>query len=411
MNKYIVTVASVVFAMCAIADFDGDFNKAIESVALSGGGKVIVPAGEWPSDGPIRLLSNVELHLDEGAVIVFSDDFTKYLPAVKTSWEGIPCYNYSPLVYAFGCTNVAITGKGTFAPKMDFWKKWFDRPKSHMDATEFLYYAMSTNMPVTARDVTKLAGSDMRPDLMQFNNCKNILLEDFKIRSSPFWCVHLLESEDIVVRGIDVSAHGRNNDGIDIETCRNVLVENCRFDQGDDAVVIKSGRNQDAWRLGKCTENVEIRNCEVIDGHVLLGIGSEMAGGVRNVYMHDCKMTGKVLNVFYMKTNERRGGFIENITMKDCVVEAKGPKPPKGVVCIETDVLYQWARLPTFDVKVTPIRNIVAENVHVDRAEHLLYLSGDKRDPIDGVTLKNVTCDKVSGERVVIKNAKNVSIY
>ena len=247
----------------------------VDAVAEKGGGKVVVPAGEHVCAGPIRLRSNVELHLAEGARIVFSDNPEAYLPAVPTSWEGVECLNYSPLVYAYGCTNVAITGKGTFAPKMGFWRTWFGRGKGHMEATRRLYDWCSFNAPLETRDLTKIPEANVRPHLMQFNRCKNIRLEGFKIRESPFWTIHLYLCDGAVVRGLDVYAHGHNNDGIDIEMTKNVLVENCRFDQGDDAVVIKSGRNHDAWRLDTPSENIEIRNCTVVNGHVLLGIGSK----------------------------------------------------------------------------------------------------------------------------------------
>ena len=210
----------------------------IDAVAEKGGGKIVVPAGEHFSAGPIRLRSNVELHLEEGARIVFSDNPRDYLPVVPTSWEGVECLNYSPLVYAYGCTNVAITGKGTFAPKMDFWRKWFGRGKGHMEATRRLYDWCSFNAPMEERDLTKISESNVRPHLIQFNHCKDVRLEGFKIRESPFWTIHLFLCDGAVVRGLDVYAHGHNNDGIDVEMTKNVLVENCRFDQGDDAVVI-----------------------------------------------------------------------------------------------------------------------------------------------------------------------------
>ena len=385
------------------------FAKAVAACSESGGGRVIVPQGEWFT-GAIHLKSNVELHLEEGAKIVFSDDPADYLPAVHTTWEGVELKNYSPLVYAYCATNVAITGSGEFAPKMAHWRKWFSRPPSHMAFTKALYGWCCRVSPLEERDATKMEGSNARPHLLQFNRSSNILLDGFKIRESPFWTIHLYHCENAVVRNLDVFAHGHNNDGIDIEMTRNVIVEDCRFDQGDDAVVLKAGRNQDAWALGRPTENVVVRNCEIVDGHVLLGVGSEMSGGVRNVYMHDCRMVGNALNVFYMKTNERRGGFIENIYMKDCTVNAIGKKPPFSVVGIETDVMYQWRNLPTVDVKVTKIRNIVAENVHANSAKHLLAVYGDKRDEVDGVTLKNVTCDNVTDERIIVVNAKNVIV-
>ena len=383
--------------------------KAIAAASEAGGGRVVIGKGTWLS-GAIHLKSNVELHLEDGAKLVFTDEPSDYLPSVHTSWEGVELLNYSPLIYAYGCTNVAITGKGVLAPEMGRWRKWFARPPSHMAFTAALYDWCSRTAPVAERDALKIPGSNARPHLIQFNRSKNILLEDFSIRASPFWTIHLYHSEDAVVRGLDVFAHGHNNDGVDIEMTRNVVVENCRFDQGDDAVVLKAGRNQDAWALARPTENVVVRNCTIADGHVLLGVGSELSGGVRNVYMHDCHMKGSVRNAFYVKTNERRGGFVENIYLKDCTVEASGKDIPGSALGVETDVLYQWRNFPTHEVRVTRIRNLVCENLHLSRARHLLALYGDKREPIEGVTLKNVTCDKVDEEPIVCINASGVTI-
>ncbi len=385
------------------------FASAIAAAAEAGGGRVVVPPGEWLT-GPIHLKSNVELHLADGAKVVFTDDPADYEPAVPTTWEGVELLNYSPLVYAYGCTNVSITGSGMLAPRMGKWRTWFQRPPEHMAFTAALYDWGAKGVPLEERNALALPGSNARPHLIQFNRCSGILLEGFKIREAPFWTIHLYHSENAVVRGLDVYAHGRNNDGIDIDMTRNVLVENCRFNQGDDAIVLKAGRNQDAWRLARPTENVEIRNCEVVDGHVLLGVGSEMSGGVRNVYMHDCKMTGNVLNIFYMKTNERRGGFIENITMKDCTIETSSKRRPTSVVGIETDVMYQWRDLPTYEVRPTRIRNIRAENIKANRADHLLMVYGDSREPVDGVTLVNVACDEVAKTPLIVVNAKNVTV-
>lgn len=385
------------------------FADAIAACSAAGGGRVVVPAGEWLT-GAIHLASNVELHLADGARVVFTDNPEDYLPAVPTTWEGVEVMNYSPLVYAYGCTNVAITGKGTLAPKMDTWRKWFQRPPAHMAFTAALYEWCSKVSPIEVRDATAMRGSNARPHLVQFNRCANIHLEGFKIREAPFWTIHLYHSENAYLHNLDVYAHGHNNDGVDIEMTKNVIIEDCRFDQGDDAVVVKAGRNQDAWALNRPSENIVVRNCEIVDGHVLLGVGSELSGGVRNVYMHDCKMIGNALNVFYFKTNERRGGAIENIYMKDCTVEAIGKKPPNAVVGIETDVIYQWRQFPTYDVKITKFRNIVAENVRVNRANHLVCIHGDERLPVDGVTLKNVTCDDVKKEKIVVMNARGVTV-
>ena len=378
----------------------------IDATAAKGGGKVIVPAGEHFCAGPIRLRSNIELHLEEGAKLVFSDNPQDYLPAVPTSWEGVECLNYSPLVYAYGCTNVAITGKGTLAPKMDFWRKWFGHKGDGLRAaTRKLYDWCSFNAPLEERDLTKLPKSNVRPHLIQFNRCRNVRLEGFKIRESPFWTIHLYLCDGVVARGLDVYAHGSNNDGIDIEMTKNVLVENCRFDQGDDAIVIKAGRNQDAWRLATPSENIEVRNCTVVNGHVLLGVGSEMSGGVRNVYMHDCALESEALRLFYVKTNERRGGFVEDIRMEN----VKAKKVRYGVMSVETDVLYQWKEFPTHEVRVTPIKNLSIKNVEVEEADRLVHILGDARCPVDGVTVENVKVGKLhKSDR--IENAANVKV-
>ena len=212
------------------------------------------------------------------------------------------------------------------------------------------------------------------------------------------------------MRRVDIYSHGHNTDGIDIDMTKNVIVENCIFDQGDDAVILKAARNHDAWRLGRSTENVVVRHCTVRNGHVLMGAGSDVSGGIRNVLMHDCQMVGNVNNIFFVKTNERRGGFVENIYMKDCSVEMRGKSVPTSVVGIETDVLYEWRNLPTWEVRVTRIRNICAENVRAQRARHLLMVHGDARDPVDGVTLRNVTCGETTQEEIVVVNAKNVTM-
>ncbi len=379
-------------------DARGELQARIDACGAAGGGRVVVAPGEHFLKGPVHLRSGVELHLSDGARLVFADDPKFYLPSVMSSWEGVECRTLSPLVYAFGCTNVAVTGRGTIAPKMDFWRTWFDRPPSHRAALRQLYdWCSFQNVPPAERDVTKLPGSNVRPHLMQFNRCQNVRLDGFKIRGSPFWTIHLFLSEDCVVRNLDVQAHGRNNDGVDIEMTRNVLIENCTFDQGDDAIVVKSGRNRDAWRLATPSENIEIRNCRVKNGHVLLGVGSEMSGGVRNVWMHDCELLSDCLNLFYCKTNERRGGFIENIRMEN--VKAKSVR--RAVACVETDVLYQWKEFPTHEVKVTAISDLSLKNVSVESAKRLVHICGDKRRPVKNVTLENVRCAAVEKPDVV----------
>ena len=377
--------------------------RAIEACNKAGGGRVVIPAGEWLT-GPIHFKSNVNLHLAEGATLRFTDNPADYLPAVMTSWEGLECYNYSPLLYAFECENVAITGTGTLAPIMDNWRTWFKRPEPHMEALKQLYTKASTDVPVEERQMA-VGENNMRPHLIHFNRCKNVLLDSFKIRESPFWTIHLYLCDGGIVRNLDVYAHGHNNDGVDIEMSRNFLIEDCQFDQGDDAVVIKAGRNQDAWRLNTPSENIVIRNCTILQGHVLLGIGSEMSGGVRNVYMHDCEVRDSVFRLFFVKTNHRRGGFVENIWMKR--VKAKAMQ---RVMEVDMDVLYQWRHLvPTYQDSITRIRGLYMEDVTCERTQAIYDLKGDARRPIQEVELKNVTVGEVTEFVKRVVNAEQVT--
>ncbi len=365
-------------------------RRAIEECNAHGGGHVIVPRGTWRT-GAIHFMSNVDLHLEEGAVLRFTDRPDDYLPAVMTSWEGLECYNYSPLVYAFECENIAITGSGTLSPEMHTWRTWFSRPPEHLEALKTLYTMGSTDVPVVRRQMA--TGSEhLRPHLIHFNRCKNVLLDGFSIRESPFWTIHIYMCDGGIARKLDVRAHGHNNDGIDLEMTRNFLVEDCTFDQGDDAVVIKSGRNRDAWRLNAPCENIVIRRCTILAGHTLLGIGSELSGGVRNIFMHDCTAPKTVHRLFFVKTNHRRGGFVENIYMNN--IETGGAL---SVAEIDTDVLYQWRTLvPTYEKRITRIDGIHLSNIYCHEAKQIYDLKGDERLHTSNVSLSNIRVDRVA---------------
>lgn len=377
-------------------------SKAIDACNRAGGGRVVVPAGVWLT-GTVHFKSNVNLHLEENAVLNFTDNPSDYLPAVMTSWEGMECYNYSPLLYAFECENIAITGKGTLRPEMDRWRIWFKRPQPHLEALKQLYTMASTDVPVEQRQMA-VGDNHLRPHLIHFNRCKNVMLDGFKIRESPFWTIHLYMCDGGIVSNLDVKAHGHNNDGVDIEMSRNFLVENCSFDQGDDAVVIKAGRNRDAWRLDTPCENIVIRNCTILKGHTLLGIGSEMSGGIRNVYMHDCYAPNAVFRLFFVKTNHRRGGFIENIRMEN----VRGGTMQR-VLEIDTDVLYQWKDLvPTYEERITRIDGIYMNNITCQSADAIYELKGDARLPIKNVEITNVQVGEVNKFVKKVSNAENV---
>ncbi|WP_258104224.1 glycoside hydrolase family 28 protein [Marinoscillum sp. MHG1-6] len=374
---------------------------AISAGNKAGCGRVIIPKGEWLT-GKIHFKSNINIHLEEGAVLLFSAKPEDYLPPVNTSWEGMECYNYSPLIYAFNCQNVAITGNGLLKAKMDTWEVWFARPKAHMNSLKRLYTLASENVPVEDRQMVN-DSSNLRPHFIQFNRCRNVLLQDFSIKDSPFWVIHPYLSEHVTIRGVKVEAHGHNNDGVDPEMTRNMLIEDCVFDQGDDAIAIKSGRNQDAWRLNAPSKNIVVRNCLVKNGHQLLAVGSELSGGVENVFMDHCKVESgsKLFNLVFIKTNERRGGYVKNIHVTN--IEAGNTK--HGVLGIETDVLYQWRNLvPTYERRLTPISDVYLSNITAGDVEYISRVLAQEELPVKKVQLTNIIVGSVRGVSHIHEN-------
>ena len=409
-GKFEVNVPEFASRDFSIADFGAKegvkatdaFAAAMAECEKSGGGRVVVPKGKWLT-GAVHFRNNCNLHLAEGATLEFTDDPADY-PEVFTTWEGIECYNHSPLLYAFGVTNVAITGRGTIAPRMDFWRTWFERPPEHMKATEHLYYWCSTNAPLESRRLLALDRAHMRPHLIQFNRCGNVLLDGFRIRESPFWMIHLYHSENCVVRNLDTQAKGHNNDGVDIDMTKNVLVENCRFDQGDDGIVLKAGRNADAWRIGRCTENVVVRDCDLVNCHSLLGIGSELSGGIRNVWMTRCTVED-TFSMLRIKTGPRRGGFVENVFIDHCC----GRRMIR-VFNIFTSYTAQWGRFPDFELRRTKIRNINMSDCEAALASVGLELVGDRLMPPSGIRVRNVRIGRVVRAFTDVRNCLDVEL-
>ncbi len=378
--------------------------KAISAASEAGGGIVEITAGEWLT-GQVHLKSNVNLHLNKGAVLLFDDDPKDYLPAVNTSWEGMECMNYSPLIYAWKCKNIAITGEGTIKAKMNLWKVWGARPRPHMESLKRLYNMSYQNVPTEERLMVNDT-AHLRPHLIQFNRCENIRLEGFSIINSPFWTIHMYLSKNILLRKLNVYAHGHNNDGFDPEMSQNILVEDCQFDQGDDAIAIKSGRNQEGWRIQVPTKNLVIQNCTVKNGHQLIAIGSELSGGIENVYVHDCVVNdgAKMFHVVFIKTNERMGGYVNNIYIKNI----KAGKMDLGILGIETDVLYQWKNLvPTYVRKLTPIKNIYLENIKATNVKFESRILGQKEMPVENIFMKNVAADTIRDKMQIHENVIN----
>ena len=284
------------------------FDKAMALCQKNNGGTIIVPKGVYTLNGPIHFVSNVKLHLEDGAKIRFGSNPKDY-PLVLTSWEGTMLYNYSPMIYANSVENIAITGNGIIdGEAKNTWIKW--KPLEAKD--KFLSREMNhNNTPVKERIFGN--GHYLRPQLIQFFNSKNILVENVTIEDSPFWCVHLLRSKSITIRGVKYNAHNNNNDGIDPEYSSDILIENVLFDNADDNVAIKAGRDHEGRSNSDTpSENIVIRNCEFKGLHAIV-IGSEMSAGVRNVYVENSKFRGYLKRGIFIKTNSDRGGYVKDI--------------------------------------------------------------------------------------------------
>ncbi len=367
--------------------------RAIDRAHTAGGGRVIIPKGEWIT-GKVHLKSNVNIHLEKEAVLLFSEDPEDYLPAVLSTWEGMECYNYSPLIYAYQCKNIAITGEGEVKARMDTWKQWFGRPSGHMQGIKRLYNLAWERAPLEQRQMVNDT-AHLRPQFIQFNRCENILLEGIKITNSPFWTIHPYLCKNVVIRKVQVYAHGHNNDGVDPEMSQNVLIEDCVFDQGDDAIAIKSGRNPEGWRLKTPSKNIVVRNCVVKNGHQLVAIGSELSGGIENVFIDNCKVNegAKLMHLLFIKTNERMGGYVNNIHFSNI----QSGKIDMGVLGIETDVLYQWRTLvPTYEKRLTPIQNVFLTNISAGEVKFISRVLGQAELPVKNISLQNIKADKVN---------------
>lgn len=388
-------------------------RKAIATCHDAGGGRVIVPAGVFLT-GPIHLKSNVNLYVSEGATLLFSTTPSDYLPAVFTRWEGMECMGYSPLIYAFEQENIAVTGSGTLdgqattenwwpwkGDKEDGWKSGMPNQKN---ARAKLFEMAEAGTPVEKRIFAD--GSYLRPMFIQPYRCKNVLIEGVTVKNSPMWELNPVLCTNITVRGVTVRSHGPNNDGCDPESCRDVLIENCVFDTGDDCIAIKSGRNTDGRRLAVPAENHIIRNCKMEDGHGGVVIGSEISGGCRNIFVENCEMNSPDLDrALRFKTNSHRGGVIENIYVRNVRVGQV-----KQAVIL-ADFFYEEGDSGKFD---PVLRNIFIENLTSGKSPHVFFLRGYKRAPIGRIELVNCRFEGVSKPSVISEASeivmKNVAI-
>lgn len=377
-------------------------KKAIEACHAAGGGRVLVPKGTFLT-GAIHLLSNVELHVSEGATLLFSTNPQDYLPVVRTRFEGSELYNYSPLIYAYEQENIAITGTGMLdgQASLESWWYWVNGKKSREDNLQNQPHSIPRLLNLVAEGKPleqRIFGENayLRPSFIQPFMCKNILVEGVTIKRPPMWMLHPVLSENITVRNVKFYSQGApNGDGCNPEASKYILIEDCVFNTGDDCIAIKSGRNRQGYDGGLPTENIIIRNCKMQDGHGGIVIGSETSGGVRNVYAYDCEMSSPHLErALRLKSNKYRGGVIENIFVKNIKV---------GQVRNAAIIINQnyFEKAASGKIRYTTYRNIFVENMTCEKADYAIQLLGLKEHPIENVKIINSSFNNIKKESIL----------
>ncbi len=410
------------------------FNKTIEECANNGGGKIIVPKGMWLT-GPIHFKSNINLHLENGAHIQFTKNYDDY-PLIESNWEGYDQYRCTSPIMGRNLTNIAITGNGIIDGAGEAWRyvkkskltvgewkallksggvvdesgnNWWPSSEAR-DAVELLAQLKKENKKIT-REQAEKHKVFFRPVLLSFISCKNVWLDGVTFQNSPAWNLHPLWCENVILTNVNVRNpwYSQNGDGIDVESCKNVLIYNCKFDVGDDALCMKSGRDKEGRDRGIPTENVVIQDCVVYHGHGGFTIGSEMSGGVKNIKIDNCNFIGTDVGLRF-KSTRGRGGVVENIYisnifMKDIPTEALSFNMYYGGFAPTDDKSAEEKSKAAKLVEVseeTPIfRNIYMENIYCDGAEDAVIFQGLPEMPIANMELKNS----------VMKAKRGVSIY
>ena len=401
------------------ADCTQAFEKAIAKCHEAGGGRVVVPAGEFVS-GAIRLRSNVNLHVSAGATIRFTRDMKKY-PLVFTRWEGVELMNFSPFIYAFEQENIAITGKGTIDGNCDceHWWPWKGRvncgwkkgdPNQDNDRNQ-LFDMAEKRVPVAERVFGE--GHFLRPQFIQPYRCKNVLIEGVTVQNPPNWTMNPGLCEDVSILNVKVhnSPIAQNSDALDLESCRRVIVRDCTFDTGDDGICLKSGKDAAGRRIGVATEDVLIEGCTVYHAHGGFTIGSEMSGGVRNIRVDNCTFMGTDTGLRFKSTRGRGGAvekiYVSNVRMMDIPGDAinfnlfYGGKSPLDETAgiVETN-------FPPVTEETPQFRDIRIENVVCRGAKNAIVLQGLPEVPLRAFRLKSVSTTSQQG--VSVTDAENI---
>lgn len=342
----------------------------------------------------------MNLHLEAGAKLVFGSNPKDY-PNVLTSWEGTAVYNHSPMIYGIDVHDVAITGTGTIDGEgHGLWATWKPEETKGKQMSRDMNH---NETPI--KDRVLGLGYKLRPQLVQFVNAKNVLIEDVKVEDSPFWCVHLLKSKSITLRGIRYDAHNKNNDGLDIEQSSDVLIENIAFNNADDNIAIKAGRDHDGRNNAHMpSENILVRNCKFQGLHALV-IGSEMSAGVKNVYVFDSEASGYLKRGIYLKTNSDRGGFIKNVHLEnirfgdveDAIYmtsnyhgEGSGKYPSKISDITISNVSFKTVSNAAIVIEGFPsyeVENVLLDHLNIESATNGMTLSNTKNIQFNEVVI------------------------
>jgi polygalacturonase len=383
-----------------VTDCSDAVRRAIAACAAAGGGRVVARGGTFLT-GPIHLRSHVNLVVEEGATIRFITDPRAYELFVLTRFEGTEMMGLSPLIYARDAADVAVTGAGTLDGQAsnEHWWNWNGNPRygwkqgegNQRQARSRLFRMAEDGVAVSERRFG--VDSFLRPNFIQPYHCRNVLIEGVTIRNSPMWEINPVLCTNVTVRNVTIDSRGPNNDGCDPESSRDVLIEGCRFNTGDDCIAIKSGRNADGRRINVPSENIIVRDCEMRDGHGGVTIGSEISGGVRHVYAERNRMDSPNLDrALRLKNNAMRGGVLEHIYMRDVTIGHLAD------AVLQVDFLYEEGPNGNYPPVV---RDVELLRVTSRKSNYALYLRGFEKATIDDIRVIDCTFDAVAKPDVV----------
>jgi polygalacturonase len=372
-------------------------RSAIQTLAGAGGGTVIIPPGTWLT-GAIHLEDSTNLHLQKGAVLLFSQDPADYLPVVFSRHEDIECYKYSAFIYAEGKTNIAITGEGTLNGQG---KPWWPFKTEKKQVEQLLNDMAQRGVPVAQRIFDGRDGRELRPAFFQPMRCTNVLVEGVTFLYGAFWTITPTYCNNVIVRNVRIVTEGEyghvfNGDGVDPSSTRNVLIEDCDFDTGDDCVAIKAGRDRDGLRVNLPTENVVVRNCRGLRGHGGIVIGSETSGSIRNILAEQCQFSGTD-RIVRIKSARGRGGILENMWFRDL--------SGTGILmeALHINMLYTGSRLPAAAVdRTTPqVRNIHFERISTTAGKsYAIEILGLPEMPLENISFDRIVAEGEKGFRM-----------